>query len=204
MPVLSIESIEHGGQQFTFNLNHIFRPVNEAQFKIERVILCQVTAARVWFSAINVSGFVNPFECRDSVLLIKLRALRQIRNTVKIFQGKKVRSSLSAGCHDLRCDDFSKSLTCQILAKIFEQGGLNAKDIADGIAARGQRSILKQGFLSYRLNVRRRIEGKPIRSAVEHARADNIDFIACPRTAISSDTTVDFYRVIELEMQLLQ
>src|SRR5215510_11670901 len=95
--VLVTEPVKHIGQQLAFDLNDIFRPINEANLEIERVILGEVTAARMRLCPINMPSLVHSLKSSNSMFLIKLGTLSQVGNTIEVLQGKQIRTTLSAG-----------------------------------------------------------------------------------------------------------
>src|SRR5262249_28629458 len=111
--ILLVKLVKDVCQKFTLDLNDILRPVNEAHLEIERVILGQVTAARVRLRAINVPCLIDPLEARDSMFLVELRTLRKISDAVEIFQFEEIRSAFGPGSHYLRGDDLHEAAARQ-------------------------------------------------------------------------------------------
>src|SRR5579862_4057685 len=97
-----IETLEHAGKQLAFELNYIFRPVDEAELNIERIILGQVAARGVRLRAIDMRGLIHTFQPGNAVFLIELRALREIGNAVKVFNFEKIAAAFSSTRDDLR------------------------------------------------------------------------------------------------------
>src|SRR5262245_31883504 len=124
-------------------------------------------AARVRLSPIDVSRLINPFEAGDAVFLVELGALGEIGDTVKVLYLKEIGSAFGPGSDDLGCNDLSKMLAGQVLAVVFEQRHLQAKDISDGLVPRCQWPVFEQCFRSDGFDIRRRVERQRVRSAAQ-------------------------------------
>jgi hypothetical protein len=74
-----VQLLEDVRQQLAFKLYDIFRAIYETHFEIERVILRQVTARGVRFRTVDMTGFKDTLQSGNSVLLVELGALSQVR-----------------------------------------------------------------------------------------------------------------------------
>src|SRR5215510_12720533 len=95
--VLVTEPVKHIGQQLAFDLDNVFRPINEANLEIERVILSEVTATRMRLRPINMPGLIHALKSSNPMLFIKLGTLSQVGDTVEVLQGKQICAALGTG-----------------------------------------------------------------------------------------------------------
>src|SRR5580658_3036275 len=105
-----------------------------------------MTARCMWFGSIHVARLVDPLQPSDSVFLVKLRALCQIRCPFKILDLEKITAAFRSSRHDLGRDNFGESPSVQSIAKRCQSCGLHTEDIADCAGAKRQRPVLDQGF----------------------------------------------------------
>lgn len=96
-------------------------------------------AARVRLRAMDVSRLEHALECRDAVLLVELRALREIGHAVEVLDREQVRAALGAGRHDLGGDDLREVARREELAEGGEQSRLHAERVA-GVQCKQLRS----------------------------------------------------------------
>jgi hypothetical protein len=55
-----------------------------------------MAACRMGLGSIDVTRFKNPFKTGDAVLFVELRALRQIRDAIKVLQLEEIGSTLGS------------------------------------------------------------------------------------------------------------
>src|SRR5579871_342842 len=89
-----IQIREHVRQELAFKLDDVFGPVDETHFDVQRIVLGEVAAGGVRLGAVDVAGFIHALESSDAMLLVELRALRQICDTFKIFNLEEIGPSL--------------------------------------------------------------------------------------------------------------
>jgi hypothetical protein len=49
--------------------------------------------------SVDMTGFVDPLEAGNSVLLVELRALRQVRHTIEVLEFEQVRPAFGSRDH---------------------------------------------------------------------------------------------------------
>jgi hypothetical protein len=68
---------------------------------IQRIVFRQMAARSVRFGPIDVTGFNDALKTRHSMFLVELRALGKIRDTIKVADGKQIRSAFRTAADDL-------------------------------------------------------------------------------------------------------
>ena len=66
-------------------------------------------ARRVRLRAVDVTGLEDALEARNAVLLVELRALREIGNAIEVLDLEEIRSALGAAGDDLGRDDLREA-----------------------------------------------------------------------------------------------
>lgn len=81
---------------------------------------------------------------------------------------------------------------------------LHAKDVADGSGSKRQRAILDQRLQTDRFQVRRRLEGKILRRAIQDANFGDVDFETVLGTRLSPHISLDLDHVFHFEPVVLE
>src|ERR1700737_1127769 len=97
-------------QQLALKLNDIFGTVDETNLYIERVVFSEVTAGCVRLGSIHMTRLKNSLKTRNSVFLVKLRALCQVSDAVKVIQFEEIRSPLGPRRNNLRSDNLGEAV----------------------------------------------------------------------------------------------
>src|ERR1700733_14512658 len=91
--IIAVQFLKYVCQQLFFELNYLFRTIDESKFKIERIIFREMPAACVGLCAIDMPGLKNPLEGGDAVLFIELRTLGQIGGAFEVLYRKEITSA---------------------------------------------------------------------------------------------------------------
>jgi hypothetical protein len=91
-----LQSLEDIGQQLALELNDILGAIDKAEFDVERVVLGEMAAGCMGLGSIDVTSFKNSFKTGDAVFFVELRALRQIRDAIKVLQLEEIGATLSS------------------------------------------------------------------------------------------------------------
>src|SRR5678809_480502 len=152
-----------------------------------------MAAGRVRFGAINVPRFKYPLESRDSVLLVELRTLREIRDAIEIANREQIRSSLCSSAHDLRRNDLREMLLRQKFAKVTKDCRLNSEYVADVIIAERKRTVIEQNVRVDVGDVRCCVKRQRVGRTVQHRELNNIEFEStlCPLFRSNASSNLD-------------
>ena len=182
-------------QHLRFHLHDVLKSVDEAHFKIHRRVFVQMALGVVLLRAEHRADFKHALVNRHHRLLVKLRALGQIRAAAEIFHAEQVRAALRVLRDDLRGMDLRESLFLQRLAETADNAFLNLKhralaEVAQRHKAQRQIRIQRQVHLVF---ADRHRHG--FRRAGEHLNALRMQLRAARRTLVAHHFAADLHRV---------
>src|SRR5262245_27164160 len=158
-----------------------------------------MTARRVRLGAINVTGLEHALETGHAMLLVELRALRQISNTFEIPNGEQISTAFCSTADDLRRDDFRKMIRGEKFAKVPQNPGLNSEDVANPFASQRERPIVQKDVAPDRCDIGRRVKRKYVRSTVQDTNRCDIQLDPVDGARFLANRADDLDGIIELE-----
>src|SRR6516164_1980876 len=161
-------------------------------------------AGGVRLGAINVAGFVNPFEACHAVFLVELRALREVSGPLEIPDLEKIGAAFGPSAHDFGRDDLGESPAVERFAKESKNGSLNPKDIADTFRPKAQRPVFNEGLHADTPDVRRRLKRKIMRRSVENGNFGDFNFVTAARAGVAAYGAMNLDGIFDLQVKIPQ
>ena len=182
-------------QHLGFHLHDVLEPVDKAHLKIHRRVFVQVALRVVLLRAEHRTDFKHALVNRHHRLLVKLRALRQIRAAAEVFHAEQVCAALRVLGDDLRGMDFRKALFLQRLAETADNALLNLEhralaEVAQRHKAQRQIRVERQVHLVFADR-----HGHGLRRAGEYPDALRVQLYAARRALVAHRLAADRHRV---------
>src|SRR5579871_5698419 len=131
------------------------------------------------------------------MLLVELRALRQICDTFKIFNLEEIGPSLCSASDNFGSDDFGEPAAVERFAEGSQDRGLDSENISDGLSSKSKRPVLNQRLQADGFHAGGGQESQILRGAVQD---ENFHDVFCLEVMIAEkigcDDTLCFTRTV--------
>src|SRR5579871_81309 len=138
------------------------------------------------------------------MLLVELRALRQICDTFKIFNLEEIGPSLCSASDNFGSDDFGEPAAVERFAEGSQDRGLDSENISDGLSSKSKRPVLNQRLQADGFHAGGGQERQILRGAVQDANFGDVDFISGLGARLLACCAENFHDVFCLEVMIAE